>query len=407
MVDNEVKSAIESLGKTFEAFKETHQQELKEIKSKGSADPLTSDKLSKIEKDLDKLEDVNQKLTKQALAQDETAERVKRVETMMSRPEFGASYKNAESFEKKVFDKWLRQGKEALGPDEIKVLTASNDSTAGYLAPPEYVQELIKGIVEISPIRSIARVRSTTNRSVQIPKRTSTFAATFVAEQGTRSETTGYQVGLEEIPTHELYALVDISEQELEDSVFNLEQEMTQEFTEQFAKAEGNAFVSGNSVGKPEGIVTNSSVGTTASGVSANINANSLISLYHAVKPDYSRNGTFVLNRATLAAVRKLQDGAGQYVFQAGFSLQVGVPNTILGAPYVEATDVADLGSSAKAVYFGDFRRGYLIVDRVQMSVMRDPFTQATSGNVRYIARRRIGGQIILPEAVQILQCGA
>ena len=407
MVDNEVKSAIESLGKTFEAFKETHQQELKEIKSKGSADPLTSDKLSKIEKDLDKLEDVNQAMTKQKLAQDETAERVKRVETMMSRPEFGNAYKNAESFEKKVFDKWLRQGKEALAPDEVKVLTASNDNTAGYLAPPEYVQELIKGIVEISPIRSIARVRSTTNRSVQIPRRTSTFAATFVAEQGSRSETTGYQVGLEEIPTHELYALVDISEQELEDSVFNLEQEMTGEFTEQFAKAEGNAFVSGNSVGKPEGIVTNSDVGVTASGVSASINANSLISLYHAVKPDYSRNGTFVMNRSTLAAIRKLQDGSGQYVFQAGFSLQVGVPNTILGAPYVEATDVADLGSSAKSVYFGDFRRGYLIVDRVQMSVMRDPFTQATSGNVRYIARRRIGGQVILPEAIQILQCGA
>jgi HK97 family phage major capsid protein len=182
---------------------------------------------------------------------------------------------------------------------------------------------------------------------------------------------------------------------------------MNSEFTEQFAKAEGNAFVSGNSVGKPEGIVTNSDVGVTASGVSASLNANSLISLYHAVKPDYSRNGTFVFNRATLAAIRKLQDGSGQYVFQAGFSLQVGVPNTILGSPYVEATDVADLGSSAKAVFFGDFRRGYLIVDRVQMSIMRDPFTQATSGNVRYIARRRIGGQIILPEAVQILQCGA
>ena len=299
MVDNEVKSAIESLGKTFEAFKETHQQELAQIKKSGSADPITSEKLSKIEKDLDKLEDVNQAVTKQKMAQDETAERVKKVETMMSRPEFGKAYKSADSMEKKVFDKWLRQGKEALGPEELKVLTASNDNTAGYLAPPEYVRELIKGIVEISPIRSIARVRSTTNRSVQIPKRTSTFAATFVAEQGTRSETTGYQVGLEEIPTHELYALVDISEQELEDSVFNLEQEMTSEFTEQFAKAEGNAFVSGNSVGKPEGIVTNSSVGTTASGVSGSLNANSLLSLYHAVKPDYSRNGTFVFNRAT------------------------------------------------------------------------------------------------------------
>ena len=93
MVDNEVKSAIETLGKTFEAFKETHQQELAQIKKSGSADPITSEKLSKIEKDLDKLEDVNQAVTKQKLAQDETAERVKKVETMMSRPEFGKHIK--------------------------------------------------------------------------------------------------------------------------------------------------------------------------------------------------------------------------------------------------------------------------------------------------------------------------
>lgn len=407
MVEQEIKSAVEQLGTAFEEFKKTHQEELKQIKSKGSADVITSEKLARIEKSLDQLEDVNQKVTKAKLAQDANEEKLNKIETIVSRPGFDISAKADHSMEKKVFDKWLRDGKEALSPEEVKVLTASNDNTAGYLAPPEYVQELIKGIVEISPIRSIARVRSTTNRSVQIPRRTSTFAATFVAEQGSRTETTGYQVGMEEIPTHELYALVDISEQELEDSVFNLEQEMTSEFTEQFAKAEGNAFVSGNSVGKPEGIVTNSSVGVTASGVSASLNANSLISLYHAVKPDYSRNGTFVMNRSTLAAVRKLQDGSGQYVFQAGFSLQVGVPNTILGAPYVEATDVADVGSSTKPIYFGDFRRGYLIVDRVSMSIMRDPFTQATSGNVRYIARRRIGGQVILPEAIQILQCGS
>jgi HK97 family phage major capsid protein len=407
MVDNEIKSAVEQLGNAFAEFKKTHQEELKQIKQKGSADVITTEKLSRIEQTLDQLEDVNQKVTKAKLAQDAQEEKLNKIETIVSRPGFDISAKADLSMEKKVFDKWLRNGKEALGPDELKVLTASNDNTAGYLAPPEYVAELIKGIVEISPIRSIARVRSTTNRSVQIPRRTSTFAASFVAEQGSRTETTGYQVGMEEVPTHELYALVDISEQELEDSVFNLEQEMTQEFTEQFAKAEGNAFVTGNSVGKPEGIVTNSSVGVTPSGVSEDIDANALITLYHAVKPDYSRNGTFVFNRATLARIRKLQDTAGQYIFQAGFSLQVGVPNTILGAPYVEATDVADLGGSAKSVFFGDFRRGYLIVDRVQMSVMRDPFTQATSGNVRYIARRRIGGQVILPEAIQILQCGS
>ena len=246
-MDTQVKTAVEGLGKAFEEFKATHQEELKQIKAKGSADVVTSDKLKRIEKTLDTLEDVNQKVTKQKLAQEQQQDQLNKIETIISRPDFGKIVGvKPESKEMEIYKKWLRQGKEALGPEEIKVLTASNDNTAGYLAPPEYIRELIKGIVEISPIRSIARVRNTTHRSVQIPKRTATFSASWVAESGTRSETTGYAVGLEEIPTHELYALIDISEQELEDSVFNLETEMSTEFAEQFAKAEGNAFCTGN-----------------------------------------------------------------------------------------------------------------------------------------------------------------
>ena len=397
MENQEVKSAVETLGKTFESFKEVNNKRLDEIEAKGKADPITEDKLSKIEKDLDKYADMEKSIKAQADIAKQSQEQMSRLETIVSRPDFGKG-SPVESIQKKVFDKWLRQGKDVLSPDEVKVLTVSNDNTAGYLAPPEYVRELIKGIIEYSPIRSIARIRRTTHRSIQMPKRTGTFSATWVAEQGTRSETTGYAVGLEEIPAHELYALVDISEQEVEDSVFNLEAEMNSEFIEQFAKAEGNAFVSGNSVGRPQGILSNSSVGNTA-GPDDAIDANSLIAVAHTVKAEYARNGTFVMNRSTLAALRKLQDGAGQYVFQPGL-YQMGVGSSVLGHPIVEATDMPDIGDGTKPIIFGDFRRGYLIVDRTQLSIMRDPFTQATSGNVRYIARRRVGGQVILPEAL-------
>ena len=402
-MDNvEVKQAVETLGKTFESFKETNNKRLDEIESKGKADPITEEKLKKIEKDLDKFADVEKGIKAQAEANKQSQEQMARLETIVSRPDFGKG-SPVESMQKKVFDKWLRVGKDALSPDEVKVLTVSNDNTAGYLAPPEYVRELIKGIIEYSPIRSIARIRQTTHRSIQMPKRTGTFSAAWVAEQGTRSETTGYAVGLEEIPAHELYALVDISEQEVEDSVFNLEAEMNSEFVEQFAKAEGTAFVSGNSVGRPQGILENSSVGNTA-GPNDAIDANSLITVAHTVKAEYSRNGTYVMNRSTLASVRKLQDGSGAYVFQPGL-YQMGVGSSILGHPIVEATDMPDIADGAKPVIFGDFRRGYLIVDRTQMSIMRDPFTQATSGNVRYIARRRVGGQVILPEALATITC--
>lgn len=397
MDNQEVKSAVETLGKTFESFKEVNDKRLNEIEAKGKADPVTEDKLSKIEKDLDKFADMEKSIKAQADIAKQSQEQMSRLETIVSRPDFGKG-SPVESIQKKVFDKWLRQGKDSLSPDEVKVLTVSNDNTAGYLAPPEYVRELIKGIIEYSPIRSIARIRRTTHRSIQMPKRTGTFAAQWVAESGTRSETTGYAVGLEEIPAHELYALVDISEQEVEDSVFNLEAEMNGEFVEQFAKAEGNAFVSGNSVGRPQGILSNSSVGNTA-GPDDAIDANSLITVAHTVKAEYARNGTFVMNRSTLAALRKLQDGAGQYVFQPGL-YQMGVGSSVLGHPIVEATDMPDIGDGTKPIIFGDFRRGYLIVDRTSLSIMRDPFTQATSGNVRYIARRRVGGQVILPEAL-------
>lgn len=395
---DEIKEAVSEMGEAFEEFKKAYDVKLENAK-KGVVDPLLDGKIANIETKLDSLEDVNQHIVQQKAQSEKLSEQLERLEANLSRPSTGLSTKAVDET-MEAFDIYCRKGVDSLEPDERKALTVSNDSTGGYLAPPEYVRELIKGITEISPIRSVARIRQTGQRSVQVPKRTGQFSAAWVAESGTRSERTGYTVGLEEIPAHESYALVDISEQDLEDTVFNLEAEMQSEFSEQFAKAEGNAFVVGDAVGKPEGIMTNSSVASVNSGAGALLTADGLITLVHSIKSDYGRNGTFLFNRTTLAAIRKLKDTAGQYVFQAGMSLQAGVPNTILGYRYVETPDMADVAAGAKPVAFGDFSRGYMIVDRIQMSVLRDQFTQATSGNVRYVARRRVGGQVILPEAI-------
>ena len=399
-MSEEVKTAVETLGSAFEEFKKTNDERLASLESKQSVDPLVETKLANTEKELDKYEAVNQEITKAQAEQKNLEERVNSFETMMKRPTSGAKTEQVD-LAIKSFDKFLRKGKESLDDLEIKALSVSNDTSGGFLAPEEYVRELIKTITEISPVRTVARVRSTAQKSIKMPSRTATFTAQWVAENGTRSETTGYTTNLEEIPTHELYALQDISEQELEDSVFDLESEMRQEFATQFAKAEGLSFISGNSVGKPEGILTNSDVASTNSGASGALTGDGLIQLVHDIKTDYGRNGSFMFNRSTLAAIRKLKDSAGQYVFQAGMMLTAGVPNTILGYPYLEAPDMPDVSAGTKPVVFGDFRRGYLIVDRVSLSVLRDPFTQATSGNVRYYARRRVGGQVILAEALR------
>ena len=186
---------------------------------------------------------------------------------------------------------------------------------------------------------------------------------------------------------------------------FDLEAEMNTEFAEQFAKAEGLAFVSGNGTNKPTGITDGSTVGHTATGAaSAAITTDNLMDLVHGLKSEYAANAVMMMNRTTLGVIRKLKDTAGQYIFQAGFSGQAGLPNTILGHPYVEATDVATAASGAKSVIFGDFGKGYMIVDRIALSVLRDPYSQAATGNVRYLARRRVGGEVVLAEAMRVLK---
>ena len=401
-MSEDIKSAVQEIGSTFEEFKKVNDERLEKLE-KGEATADLESKLSRIEDSISGMEDVKNSLEKQEAKTEAINTAVEKMETVLKSPVSGMDTKQIDEYTS-AFGTYLRKGATGLNPDEVKALTVSNDSTGGYLAPPEYVRELLKTVTEISPIRSIARVRATGQRSIQVPKKTATFSAQWVGEVGTRSETDGYRVGLEEIPAHEQYALVDISEQDLEDTVFDMEAELQSEFAEQFAKAEGAAFVSGNAINKPEGFMSASGLTEVVSGSASAITADSLISLVHSIKSDYGRNGVFVFNRSTLAEIRKLKDTAGQYVFQAGMNLQGGATSTVLGYNYVEATDMPSVAGNAFPIAFGDFRRGYMIVDRVNLSVLKDNFTQATTGNVRYIARRRVGGQVVQAEALAKLK---
>lgn len=404
----EVKSAVDAMASAFEEFKKANDERLEQIEKNGVVDPTLESKLASIEADLDKFGDVNNQIAAQKAKDEQIEEKLASIETMLKRPSASAVEAKEVDLQLKSWETWIRKGDEGLDDAEKKALTVGTAATAGNYAPAEYVEELVKIIEEISPVRSVARVRQTTNKEIEVPSKTANFAAAWTAETGTRSETTGYTTSLNTIPTHELYALVDISTALLEDSVFDLDAEMNLEFAEQFAKAEGNAFIAGNGTNKPTGITNGSTVATAVTAASTTaITANELMDLVHGLKSDYAQNAAFMMNRATLGAVRKLQDTTGNYIFQTGFSGQSGLPNTILGHPYVEAPDVADIAASAKPIIFGDYRRGYMIVDRVALSVLRDGFTQAASGNVRFLARRRVGGEVVLAEAMKVLTMAA
>ena len=427
----EVKKVVDPMMTAFEEFKKANDQRLKEIESKGAADPLTLDKIAKIEKDLAKAEDVNQKLVAVEQAEKKQADLVKELQDQLDALELklkrpGNNTPEAKAALKAHHDSWARGMLTSIATGggmptadnqrkafdrvmaEAKALGISNDTTGGYLAPVELVREIIKGVTEISPVRQLVRVRSTVNKALNVPKRTGQFAAQWVADQGTRSETDGLRYGMIEIPTHEMYALVDISHQNLEDSAFDLEAEIRAETDEQFALAEGTAVVSGNGVGKPEGWMTNADVGNTVSGTAATIadstgQANGLLTLKHAIKTAYTRNASWALNRTTLGSVRKLKDGQNNYIWMPG--LAQGKPNTIDGDPYVEVPDMPSEGANTYPIAYGDFMRAYTLVDRLNMVALRDPYTQATSGNIRFLMYRRIGGQVMLAEAIRKLKC--
>jgi HK97 family phage major capsid protein len=421
----EVKDLIEKQGKAWEEFKKTN-DELIKAKADGKAVGDLEAKLVKIEKDMVDGEKINQKLTAAELevkaaklAADEAKTAVEELEAKFNRQGLGG--KNSE--QKSDVNAWARAvigahtvGVPNLSADQQKALAAveaqyksmsiANDATGGYLAPSDYVKEILKTVAEISPARQLARVRTTGAKSIMIPKRTGQFAAVWTAEQGQRNETDGLRYGMLEIHAHELYALIDISQQNLEDSAFNLESEISLEATEQFAVAEGAAFVSGNGVGKPEGFLVNADVGSTNSGDANLITSDGMLSTKYDVKTAYARNANWAMNRTTLGVVRRLKNTAtGDYIWQMG--LANGRPNTIDGDPYVEVPDMPIVAANAYPIAYGDFAKAYTLVDRIVMTMLRDPFTQATSGNIRFLFRRRLGGMVVMPEAIRKMKVSA
>jgi HK97 family phage major capsid protein len=198
---------------------------------------------------------------------------------------------------------------------------------------------------------------------------------------------------------------VNLSQQMIEDSAYDIEAEVTGEFAEQFAVKEGAEFIAGTSAnGQAEGVLTNASVTSVVSGAATALTGDGLVNLaYQGLKTAYAAKATWIANRKTIGAIRKLKDGVGNYLWMAG--LANNVPNTILGMPYAEMPDMPDEGANLTPIALGDFFRGYRVVDRVLISVLRDPYTVANVGQILYRARKRVGGAVVLAEAICKQKC--
>lgn len=333
-------------------------------------------------------------------------ERLDQIETKLNRPAIIKGDNDNVSPEQKAFTSYLRRGKEALELDEVKALRVADDTAGGYLAPSEFSTEVIKGIVEFSPIRQAARVGSTSSGEVILPKRTGRPTANWVGETEDRSGTES-AYGQIEVPIHEAACYVDVSQRLLEDAAVNVEAEVAFDLAEEFGRLESAAFNKGDGVKKPVGIMAAAGVAYTATGNGSTLGtapADTLIDHFYSLPAYYRNRGVWLMNSKTIAAVRKLKDGStGAYLWQPG--LAQGDPATVLGRPLIEDPEMPDVGAGTEPILFGDIASAYRIYDRVALSLMRDPYSQATKGLVRFHARRRTGGALVLAEALRKIRC--
>jgi len=357
--------------------------------------------MAKAEAKLDEIESKNQEITialeAERVARAKFEDEFKEVEKRLMRVKH--SDKKEQSEEYKACLHFIAMGQKGMSPEQLKMLRTDSDPDGGVFAVPEISMEVLKNVTEISPMRALARVMQTNRKSVVLFKRTSNLTGGWRGERESAPNTSS-QYGEIEIPVNKIMAEIISTREMLEDGIINVANEIMTDASEDFAQQEGFAFVLGDGVKKPKGFLYDAGVQAINSGIAADITADNVIDLAAELKTGY--NATYVLNRKTIAYLRKLKTLDDQYLWQAG--LVGGAPNTLNGLPYVEVPDMDNVGANKRPLACGDFMRGYRIADHVAMSVIRDDLTLASDDKIKWVFRRRTGGQVVLPEAIKVLK---
>jgi HK97 family phage major capsid protein len=385
----------EDVLRIFENYKQENDVRLAEI-AKRKPDPLTEQKLARLDARLDGL----------------TVQR--------GRPALASERKDSLSAHehKAAFDDYVRHGESAnLRTLEMKAMSVGSSADGGYTVPFETEKSIGERLALISPIRGIAGVRVISGNVYKKPFMTAGPAVGWVGETDARSQTASPTLAELSFPAMELYAMPAATATLLEDSAVNIDEWIAGEVEQVFAAQEGAAFVNGDGTNKPKGflqytIVAEASwawtkIGYVATGTAGDFDADApgdaIIDLVYALKAGYRQNGKFVMNRKTQAAVRKLKDADGQYLWSP--PVQTGGPASLLTYPVVEAEEMPDIAANAYAIAFGDFRRGYLVVDRQGVRVLRDPFS--AKPYVLFYTTKRVGGGVQDFDAIKLLKFAA
>ena len=377
----------------FEAFKEANDERLDQIEKRMSADVVTSEKVDRINKAMDEL------ILKSR------------------RPALGGEVKTEPSEHKKAFEQYVRKGEtQGLFNLEAKAMSVGSGQDGGYLVPPEVEAEIGRLLSKASPMRQIADVRQISATLYKKPFNTNGAATGWVGETAARAQTASATLAELQFPTMELYAMPAATQALLDDSIVNLDQWVAQEVETVFAEQETDAFLNGDGVTRPKGILAYTKLaqsswswgntGYIATGVAGAFAATNptdkLVDLIYSTKAAYRQNARFMISRATQAQIRKFKDAQGNYLWQPAAAADGNA--MLLNFPVVESEYMPDIGTDTFSIAFGDFKRGYLIVDRVGTRILRDPFT--AKPYVLFYTTKRVGGGMQDFDAIKLLKFG-
>ncbi|WP_244314021.1 phage major capsid protein [Roseibium denhamense] len=401
----DVARSFDSFFQTFEAYRSVNDARIAEIENRGSADILTLEKLDRLDSALNatqrRLDDLSLKTRRPQLSGHETR---------ASSP--------AVLEHKAAFEAYVRSGREQmLRPLEPKALAAGSDPDGGYLVPEQTETEIMRRLAQVSPIRAIAGSRQVSSATYKKPFSVTGPQAGWVGETDARPETNAPQLAELTFPAMELYAMPAATATLLEDAAVNMDQWIAEEVETAFAEQEGAAFVNGDGVNKPTGFLSVpqvaetswawGSLGTLSTGEAGGFPtlapADKLIDLIYTLKSGYRQNARFVMNRKTQGEVRKLKDADGNYLWQPPSG--PGASATLFNYPVTEAEDMPNMAIDATAIAFGDFRRGYLVVDRMGVRLLRDPYS--AKPYVLFYTTKRVGGGVQDYDAIKLLTFSA
>lgn len=393
----DVKETIQELGAAFEQFKKSNDERLEKM-AKGESIALLEEKLATINNHLNQLEEMKSRL--------------EGIEKKAGRPgQFGAGDDGADEY-KSAFDTFMRKG-DATALEEIqaKAMSVGSDADGGFAVPESLDRQISAVLRDDNVMRSVCNVQMVGNSNYSKLFKVGNAGSGWVGETAERPATGTPQLVKIAPVMGEIYANPEVTQQMLDDAMFDVQSWLMSEVRSEFSEQEEEAFTIGNGVNKPKGVFayemtieadSERAFGKLQKFVTKGvaITGDELINLVYGMKKKYRRNARFMMNGNSVAAIRKLKDSQGNYLWVPG--LQSGQASSLLGYSIAENESMADISASAAAVAFGDFFRGYTIVDRMGTRVLRDPYTNKPF--VGFYTTKRVGGMLNDSNAIKVLE---